>query len=480
MLKIAALLFISAFLPFNADAAGPQFRLDSVSAAGIQAAGAAEPPLAAPVPAAAPAEWTVMLYSTTRDNLRYALAWQMLEMKRTGSTDKVKVVAQATLPFRRADGSVSTDTVRLALGVPGSEAELDATIEAVFKSNGGPIDDKILAAFEGDIVWRRPAGDTGDWRAATEFTAWAAANYPARRRVFIIYGHGNGFFDQKKQPLQKGTLMDTDTGNYVTLPELREVMRATGRVDAFVMTSCIMQMAEVAWQVKDYADVVVGSSELMYALGYDTGGLLAQLNETPGISAGDIGNFMASRYVERAKAFGLPGAHASVLDTASLPELGRRLDAWVEAETAFDNRKAEAAGIAGAARFDIFGVTMATNAPHIAAALSVSGDLYDFVRIVAENTPQDKPEGALAVSRAGELMDFIAKDLFHGYFRYGVSPTGFQYERTHGISAHVPPVRLLGGSWAEFANMQETDYWALPFAAETRWGAFLKPFYKLN
>ncbi len=249
MLKIAALLFISAFPPFNAAAAGPQFRLDSVNAADIQAVPAAPPQVA---PAAVPAEWTVMLYSTTRDNLRYALAWQLLEMKRTGSTDKVKVVAQATLPFRRADGSISTDTVRLALGVPGGEAELDATIEAVFKSSGGPIDEKVLKAFEGDIVWRRPAGDTGDWRAATDFTAWAAANYPARRRVFVIYGHGNGFFDQKKQPLQKGTLMDTDTGNYVTLPELREVMRATGRVDAFIMTSCNIPAKSLKYYIDGY------------------------------------------------------------------------------------------------------------------------------------------------------------------------------------------------------------------------------------
>jgi hypothetical protein len=479
MINIAAAVLFSIFIPFKANAAEPSaFRLDGVRIGDIEEISPAPAVIAGLPEAAEPAQWTVMLYSTTRDQLRKALAWQLLEMKRTGSTGKVRVVAQATMPFQRADGSVSTDTVRLALNAPGSDADIDAAIEAMFKGPAA-IDEKTLDVFAGDIVWRRPAGDTGDWRAVTDFTRWAKTNYPARRYAFVIYGHGNGIFDAKKKQ-EKGTLVDTETGNYVTLPELRDIMRDTGHVDAFIMTSCIMQMAEVAWQVKDYTDVVVGSSELMFAIGYDTGGLLTLLNAKPESTPEYIGTFLASRYVERAKSFNLPGAHASVLRTARLTELGRKIDAWVEAETAFDNRKAELAGIQGAARFDIFGVTMATTTPGIAAKLSISGDLYDFVRITAENTPQDKPEGALAVQRAGELREFISTGLLHGYYSYGVSPSGFDYSRAHGLSVHIPPVKIIGGSWPEFAKILETDYWTLPFAKETRWGSFLKGFYKLN
>ncbi|MDT8287033.1 MAG: clostripain-related cysteine peptidase [Elusimicrobiales bacterium] len=476
MIIFIKILVLSLFIP-SAPAAAAPFALDSMNAAEMSAAPVPVPEAVIPDPAGkpVPAEWTVMVYSTTRDQLRYSLLWQLLEMKRVGSSEKVRVVAQATMPFLKADGSVSTDTVRIALGGPAAEGVVDAALDKVF--SGGQIDESALEAFGADIVWRAPAGDTGDWRAAADFTRWASAAYPAPRRAFVIYGHGNGFFDAKKQPAQKGTLMDTETGNYVTLPELRELMRATGRVDAFVMTSCIMQMAEVAWQVKDHADVVVGSSELMYALGYDMGGMLGLLNSDPAVPSADLGRFMAAGYVERAKAFERPGAHASVLDTSALDELGRRVRAWVEAETAFDNHKAENAGIKGAARFDIFGVTMATDAPHIAAALSVSGDLYDFVRIVAEKTPRDIPAGELAVARANELMSFISDDLFHGYYQYGTSPTGFPYARTHGISAHVPPVRLIGGSLEGFMALQETDYWTLPFAAETGWGPFIRRMY---
>ena len=49
---------------------------------------------------------------------------KVLEMKKTGSTDKVNIVAQAAVPVKHADGSVSTTTFRLALGAPGNS---DAT-----------------------------------------------------------------------------------------------------------------------------------------------------------------------------------------------------------------------------------------------------------------------------------------------------------------------------------------------------------------
>ena len=55
-----------------------------------------------------PKEWTVMVYSTTRDKLRHFIMWQLLDMKKTGSTDKVNIVVEATIPVKHADGGVST------------------------------------------------------------------------------------------------------------------------------------------------------------------------------------------------------------------------------------------------------------------------------------------------------------------------------------------------------------------------------------
>ncbi len=481
MKKLLSALSIAFLFAIPAKAADlPGLGLDSINAGDISAIVPSRASDIAPAHAvrpskAGPKEWTVIFYSTTKDKLHTALMWQLLEMKKIGSTDKVNVVVQAAVPVKGLDGRISTPTVRIALGAAGNSAELDKKIEAMFNA-GGVIDESTLAPFASDIVMRTNNTDTGNWKNVAEFTRWAKATYPAKRYAFVIYGHGNGIFDQKKT--NKGTLIDTETQNYVTLPEMRMLMAVTGKVDLFVMTSCIMQMAEVAWQIKDYTDVVVGSSELMSAVGYDLNGMLATLNSNPGVRSEQLGAQLADGYVARVKAFGVPGGHASVIVTSRLTGLVEKLNAWVDAEMVLKDKPAVAAAIKSVARFDIFGITTATTAV-IAQKFSISGDLYDFVSLMTAAQQQDTPEQRLAAQKGRELMDYISTSLIYKYSYIGVSNTGFDYARAHGLAIHIPPQRVLSasGSLADYEKMLETIYWDLPFAKETKWGAFLSWIY---
>jgi len=116
-------------------------------------------------------------------------------------------------------GVVSTPTVRMGMG----GAWDDATLTQVAKNaitKDKMISDSVLTAFSGDIVSTELKTDSGDWKRVAAFANWAKAAYPARHYAFVIFGHGSGFFDAKKPP-QKGTLMDIETKDYVTLPEMR-------------------------------------------------------------------------------------------------------------------------------------------------------------------------------------------------------------------------------------------------------------------
>lgn len=480
MKKVISVLLLTFLFAVPSRAAGlPAFDLDSVAYPDL----AAE--VSVPLPAASKAakprsrktkEWTVMLYASAKDKLRYSLVWSLLDMKRIGSTNKVNVVVEASLPIKHTDGLVSTDTIRIVLGKAGSDAALNQLIAEMIKGRG-EIAEEALAPLAGDIIARQTSSDAGDWRKAAAFTKWAKTEYPAKRYAFFIYGHGTGFFDPKKTS-NKGTLLDTDTKNYVTLPELRQLMAETGKVDMFVMTSCIMQMAEVAWQIKDYTDVIVGSSEMMWSAGYDMVWLLEFLNSQPATPSEDLGAALADSYIARVKDFKAPGGHASALLTSKLPDFAVRLNAWVDAEMALQDKKPIVQGIVNAARFDIFGVTMDTSpARDIARGVSVSGDLYDFVNIVREATPQETPAQLLARQKGQELMDFISDDLLYGYAFTGTTNTGYDFGRTHGLSIHVPPTMAPFGSFSNFEKTLETQYWDLPFAKETRWGEFLRWIY---
>lgn len=459
------------FLTFSVPSYSQEFSLDSIKAVDLPAAAAPAPAVSGP---AQPKDWTIIFYATTKDALRYSFVQSVLELKSVGATSKVNIAIEGTFPVENAAGVVSTPTVRLALGSAWDEATINQVVDnAVTKDK--MISESVLTALSGDVVSREFNTDSGDWKRVAAFARWAKTAYPAKHYAFVIFGHGSGIFDAKKTA-QKGTLMDVETKDYVTLPEMRTMMASIGHVDAFVMTSCIMQMGEVAWQIKDYTDVIVGSSELMWSSGYDMAGLVSELTANPSVSSEQLGADMAKGYVDRVKANKLPGGHASVILTSRLPDFGAKLDAWVDAEMALNDKEAINKGIAGASRFDIFGFTLSTTAA-AASRVSISGDLYDFVSIVTENTPQATPAQQLARQRGQELMSFISDSLIYKYYYTGQSNTGFDFARSHGVSLHVPPVKMIGGSWAEFSKYLETDYWSLPFAKETKWGTFLNWIY---
>ena len=418
-------------------------------------------------------EWTVMFYSNAKEQLNYSQVWQMLDMKKIGSTDKVNVVVEAGMPIKYDNGSQSMVTFRMAMGEGADHSYIDRRIKDFLKAGTkGPVNYSVLEPFKDDIVKQTKDEDMGDWRNIAKFIKWAKANYPAKRYVFMMYGHGSGFFDPKKP--SKGISLDMETGNYVTLPEFSRLMKKTGKVDILVMQACLMQMAEVVYQVKDYVDVAVGSSDLMWAIGYDFKTMLEVLNSKPSASSEILGKLLAHGYIVRAKAFN-KGGHASVIGTSKFQGFVDKLNNWVDATIAADNKKSISEGIKNAVRFDIFGITSIS--PARVGKVSISGDLYDFVDIVTKNLPQNTPEEKIAREKGLELMDYVSSELISTYAYAGLSNTGYDFRRARGLSIHIPPVSMRFGTLEGFENNSETLYWDLPFAKETKWGDFLKWYY---
>ena len=474
-------------LSFSVPSFARSFNLDSVRADGLPAieVPAVNGAAAATVPAT-PKEWTIIYYSTTKDKLRLSFLSQLLQMKMNGSTDKVNVLLEGSFPMQMDDGSISTPTVRLALGRPWTMEFLEQQLAPAI-ADDGTIKEAFIPAMAEDLISRENNVDTGDWRRAAAFAKWAKANYPARRYAFVMFGHGNGFFDPKKTNA-KNTLLDTDTRNYVTVPEMRLLMAEAGRVDILVMQSCLMQMAETVWQVRDYTEAVVGSSELMWSTGYDFPGMIKLLTADPGITVPDLGAWLANGYVERVKT-GKKSGHASVIPTAALPGFAVKVDAWVDAVMALKDRRLLYPAIEKVARFDIFGVTAGDPAtaesPAIvaqAAKVSLSGDIYDFVRLVNESLTDGSAESEAARARGTDLMNYISGTLVTSYFSHGKSAAGSDFSLARGISAHLPQQQYLALPEARNKSRGglETPYWDIPFVKETKWGAFLHWLYKHN
>ncbi|MCK5583584.1 MAG: hypothetical protein KAI33_07340, partial [Elusimicrobiales bacterium] len=132
MKKIISILIFSMFFAAGVKAENlSNFDLENMSYEDILGDGLsgsiAEPVLSAIAPAS-PAdekEWTVMVYANAKDGLRYSQVWQMFDMKKIGSTDKVNVLIESGMPIKASDGTVSISTLRMALGKPANAQYID-------------------------------------------------------------------------------------------------------------------------------------------------------------------------------------------------------------------------------------------------------------------------------------------------------------------------------------------------------------------
>src|SRR5262245_18117603 len=113
-------------------------------------------------------QWTVMVYMVGASNIDNNGFADLKEMKKVGSTSEVAIVAQ----FNR--GVKHRPTKRYYLGKNGSDGALAAdVVEDLGETN--PADPDVLEAF----------------------LQWGCANFPARRYLVVLWGHGNGADDEK-------------------------------------------------------------------------------------------------------------------------------------------------------------------------------------------------------------------------------------------------------------------------------------------
>jgi hypothetical protein len=175
-------------------------------------------------------KWTVMAFINGSNNLgESVLANDLAQMSSVGTTDNMNLVVDLGL----SSGEKMSLVQRMLL-LPARRAK--------------QINPVVYAA--------EINRDMGAWANAADFIRWAKTNFPADRYMFIIGNHG-GMVDGIS-----GISFDDTSGNFIRVHQLSPLFKRAGRVDMFVLDSCLMQTAEVAYQVGEKADVIIGSEEI--------------------------------------------------------------------------------------------------------------------------------------------------------------------------------------------------------------------------
>jgi len=223
-------------------------------------------------------EWTVMIYLDADNNLESAGINDINEMEMIGSSSDVNIVVQADrIPGYDISNSDWTNTRRYYITQDFDPFQINSQFNDLGELN------------------------MGDPQTLVDFASWAITEYPAEKYLLVIWNHGGGF--RSPAYTTKDIAWDYTSGrDSITMPELEDALFAIStqmgkNIDIVGMDACLMAMTEVAYQIKNYADIMVASEENEPGDGWPYDTILAQLVSNPLMSPKQLAADIVDKYI---------------------------------------------------------------------------------------------------------------------------------------------------------------------------------------
>jgi hypothetical protein len=309
------------------------------------------------------AKWCVMVFMNADNDLDRAGIKDICEMERAGVSNDVNILVQIDRAREK--------TARRYLV---SRRAADAP-----KDDWGLVSTKIEDLGEVDM---------GDHTQIINFSNWCVNNYPAEKYALIIWNHGAGW--RTADNCRRGISYDEQSGKIITAADLGLALEAVhgliGKpVDMFGMDACLMQMIEVAYELRENASYIVASEETEPGDGWPYDPIFSSLLKNPEITAPELSKLIAGAYSQSYMS-NKKGTTMSVVDTSYLPALAAAVDEF---------SKALLAALTGDERLRKVKICVAS-----AEKFEVSAyiDLGDFIKLIIESID------AAEVKEAGEKV----------------------------------------------------------------------------
>ncbi len=216
-------------------------------------------------------DWTVLVFLNADNNLDQFGVKDVNEMEKIGSNDRLNIVV-----LLDREGGVAKK-----LYITKDNDENNITSKVV----------EELGVY-----------DMGNYKNLVDFVAWGVKNYPAKNYLVNIWNHGSGW-NKKRAMTFKGISYDDQSGNHITTPQLGQAMASIyqtigKKLDILSMDACLMQMAEVCYEVKDYVQFCVASEETEPGDGYTYDTFLGPLAKDPSMDALAVSKLTAQAYAD--------------------------------------------------------------------------------------------------------------------------------------------------------------------------------------
>jgi len=409
--------------------------------------------------------WTVMVYMAGDNNLDSAGVVDLKEMKKVGSTKQMNVVVQ----FDREGKNMATNRY--------------------FIQKGGTVaKDKVASLGETNM------GDPG---VLKDFIKWGIAHYPAKHFLLVVWNHGNGWNDENVYRVARNTLKlniqrrgdvvlpakgaedsvsirriraiggrkfrralfstsvtkavttrgiayDDNAQDFLDNIEMKRVLSSMkkllkAKVNILGMDACMMNMAEVGYQLRDSVSLMVGSEEVEPGDGWPYNRILAKLAKKPAMAPNELAVTIVNEYIASYS------ANAGVTQSAcDLSKSGILASAVDQLAKALNSNLPDAA-----VRGTIVECRLQTQAYDTPDYI----DLYDFCDLLETKSGAAEIKAACkAVKKTVQADAFVIKS----------GRKGKKVEHSNGLSIYFPQGEI------------STLYSTLDFAKKTAWKTFLQ------
>jgi len=321
-------------------------------------------------------EWTVMVFMNGKNSLESEAIGDLIEMGRVGSNSNVNIIVELGRIKEQKDNTSNDVCIGTNIFYIGKN----------YKISCGK---RIIPAQK---IASLPKVNMGDSREVSNFVLWAKKYFPARKYMLVIWDHGSGW--EKGNPvIAKGISDDEETGNNISTPQLGEIVQKIGDIEVLSFDACLMQMAEVIYEIKDgKVKYLTASEEIEPGSGYPYDKILFQLVSNPSMEGNQLSKIIVDEYIKSTK---IPTATHSAIDMSKASILIEKMNVFAKAATASKEKAVIKAAKDSAKKYGPYNTSKYGKLLH--------RDLKDFVNIVAKNSKDEKLNAA-----AKEISDFIS------------------------------------------------------------------------
>jgi len=377
-----------------------------------------------------------MLFCSGDNDLESEIFTNVNELELTGSSDQVNMVAETDWWHKAG----TSETLSTGEGV----------------GRWFVTKDSDMVRIKSTLVQTLDEINTATAEAIKEFVVWAAANYPAQKYILIVGSHGSGWRSGVVKPEGFGQDFTTDPsrGSIMSLTDLKSVLpsikTALGKnLDILAIDCCLNGMVEVAYQIKDYVDILTASEEIIQGDGYPFTDMAADLVAAPTMSASSFATDIVNKYYNQKM------TTLAQIDITKITNVADRVKTFTTLFTTSEMYEALR---------DILNDSSGTTYTVQRYDDVTFRDLWHMCDVLIAQKGSDSAYSAItaecaAIKTAVEQAVVISK--------YTIGGTRYSVANSHGISIYCPTPQT---------TTYEAGYDTVDFSTYTGWGAFLQKF----